>query len=154
MRLSLTPYDLETLPSTPNFGPHRTTDTQALKEDAHEGYPYSYIQKHWDDMYLTIRCSHPVNVSPYFKLVDDPSKGQFRRAAEFALAYVRWTRKILAGALEPCPGGKGAYLCHSGYMPSTNPICLFVYAHLHAALHSNTTQPNPINHTPPCTEIH
>jgi len=96
-------------------GPGKVLQATALKEDAHEGYPYSYIQKHWDDMYLTIRCSHPVNVSPYFKLVDDPSKGQFRRAAEFALAYVRWTRKILAGALEPCPGGKGAYLCHSGY---------------------------------------
>ena len=41
---------------------------QIVTEDGIAGYPYSYIERHWDDMYLGLRCPVPVNINPYYLL--------------------------------------------------------------------------------------
>lgn len=98
-------------------GPGPKLQATLLAEDSHEGYPYSYIQKHWDDMYLGLRCPEPVNVSPFFKIADagDLAKGQTRRAAEFVCGFTRWTRKVLNGTLEPDLDGKGNPQCNTSF---------------------------------------
>lgn len=42
------------------------------KDAARKGYPYSYIEKLWDDMYLGGRWSLPVNSNPYLALKPPP----------------------------------------------------------------------------------
>ncbi|KAK3252472.1 hypothetical protein CYMTET_38235 [Cymbomonas tetramitiformis] len=83
--------------------------------DKHEGYPHSFIERDWDLMYNELRCTTPVNVSPYFGITDekDPSKqNQIGRAATFISGFTRWTRKLLDGTFEP---DKGA--CSSAFAP-------------------------------------
>ncbi|KAK3253883.1 hypothetical protein CYMTET_36882 [Cymbomonas tetramitiformis] len=89
---------------------------EALKKlDDHKGYPYSYIEKHWDDMYLGLRCCNPVYVSPFFKIVDLPGT-QTERAAAFVHSFAKWTRKVLDGKLEADVVGKEATpLCSSAF---------------------------------------
>jgi len=75
--------------------------------DKHEGYPHSFIELDWDLMYNELRCTTPVNVSPYFGITDekDPSKqNQIGRAARFISGFTRWTRKLLDGTFEPDKG--------------------------------------------------
>ena len=96
----------------------RGLDAQLIAEDQHEGYPFSYIQKHWDDMYLGLRCPEPVFMNPTFKLADDAdaSKTHLRRAAEFTTSFVKWSRKLLDGTFEPDLVGKGpATQCSSSF---------------------------------------
>lgn len=74
-----------------------------VSEDAHEGYPFSFIEKHWDVMYNGLRCPAPVNISPFFAINDEKDAKdmvQCARAAKFVHGFTRWTRKVLAGELE------------------------------------------------------
>lgn len=42
------------------------------KDSAQKGYPHSYIEKLWDDMYLEGRWSLPINSNPYLALKPPP----------------------------------------------------------------------------------
>ncbi|GBG25864.1 Carnitine O-palmitoyltransferase 2, mitochondrial [Hondaea fermentalgiana] len=67
------------------------------------GYPYSYIEQFWDDMYLGGRFEIMVGSNPFYALPDekDPSEMQgTRRAARLASAFVRWWLKVVNGELE------------------------------------------------------
>ena len=65
-----------------------------IAEDTHdEGYPFSYVKKYWDDMYLELRSPISVHVNVGYSLCDDetlqvPDK-QAHRVAQFLLSTVR-----------------------------------------------------------------
>lgn len=47
--------------------------TKVVEKDAtRKGYPNSYIEKLWDDMYLEGRWSLPINSNPYLSLKPPP----------------------------------------------------------------------------------
>ena len=79
------------------------------------GYPHSYIEKLWDDMYFGDRSFHPVYFSPFFKIIDTPDPKdmkQTERAAKFVHGFARWTRKVVDGEFEEDMAGKQG-LCTS-----------------------------------------
>jgi hypothetical protein len=89
-----------------NEGP--ALQKQLLEVDKQLGrsqtYPYHYVEKYWDDMYLELRCPLPVNVAPGYGLRPDADCGTDRallRMAKFIAATFRWQHKVLAGQLEP-----------------------------------------------------
>ncbi len=62
----------------------------------------SYVAGLWDSMYLEIRDSNMINVSPYLMLKDDPRRtDQFVRAASIAHFIGEFTLKIRQGSLAP-----------------------------------------------------
>ena len=66
-----------------------------LESDDHT----NFMQRHWNETYLRSRACHPVHVSPFFKLKDAPGQSAPLRCADFVLAFVRWSRKVVAGQL-------------------------------------------------------
>lgn len=47
---------------------------QVVEKDAtRKGYPHSYVEKLWADMYLYGRWSLPINANPYLALQKPPS---------------------------------------------------------------------------------
>ena len=76
---------------------------QLIAADSHQGYPYSYVEKYWDDMYLELRCPLPVHVAPGYGLRSDTLKRgeEMLRLAHFISATFRWQHKSLAGEMEP-----------------------------------------------------
>eukprot|EP00854_Cymbomonas_tetramitiformis_P005265 gene5265-6400_t len=100
-------------------GAGQTLQAQVVEADKHEGYPNSFIEEHWDNMYNGLRCPQPVNVSPYFGISDekDPAAmGQSLRAAQFVHSFTKWTRKVLGGTLE-ADGGPAPrpFMCSSAF---------------------------------------
>ena len=80
---------------------------QLVDADSHAGYPHSYIEKYWDDMYLGLRCPLSVHVAPGYGLRPDADCGTDRallRLAKFISATFRWQRKSLSGHMEPDAG--------------------------------------------------
>ena len=79
--------------------------TQLLEADRQlAAYPYSYIEKYWDDMYLELRCPLSVHVAPGYGLRPDADCGTdraLRRLAKFTAATFRWQHKSLSGEMEP-----------------------------------------------------
>lgn len=85
-----------------NEGP--VLQQQLVAADAHAGYPNSYIEKYWDDMYLGLRCPLSVHVAPGYGLRPDADCGTDRamlRLAKFISATFLWQQKSLAGHMEP-----------------------------------------------------
>lgn len=76
------------------------------------GYPYSYIERLWDDMYFGDRSIHPVYFSPFFKIIDADDMNPHRRAAAFTHGFMRWAIKVREGKFEEDLAGK-AGLCTS-----------------------------------------
>lgn len=78
--------------------------------DSHEGYPYSYVQKYWDDMYLELRTPSTLHVNVGYSLRDDNdkqgSRPQSRRLAKFILSSFLWQQKLIKGLAEPELSGK------------------------------------------------
>jgi hypothetical protein len=77
---------------------------QLVAADSHAGYPHSYIEKYWDDMYLGLRCPLSVHVAPGYGLRPDADCKTDRallRLAKFITATFRWQQKSLAGQMEP-----------------------------------------------------
>jgi hypothetical protein len=77
-----------------------------IEDDKREGYPYTYVEKHWDDMYLDLRCPLPINVSPGFSYRDDATivntpNAQSRRVARFVSSFFRFQKNLIEGGLEP-----------------------------------------------------
>eukprot|EP00960_Hanusia_phi_P062918 765304-Hanusia_phi.AAC.2 len=95
---------------------------QSLLEQSlgHEGYPYSYVERYWDDMYLNLRCPIPVHVNPAYNLKQDQNcaKGnsQASRLSKFISLSFRWQEKVLRGQLEPetSPGCMSFFSRHLG----------------------------------------
>jgi len=87
---------------------------KALKEmvDA-PGYPFSYIEKYWDDMYLGGRFEIMVGSNPFYAFHDESSPA-LERAAALSSALLRFWAKILRGKLDP-DYEKDSPLCHYGY---------------------------------------
>jgi hypothetical protein len=77
-----------------------------ISEDQHQGYPYTFVEKHWDDMYLELRCPLPININPGFSFRDDPAlqnapNAQSLRVARFVAAMFRWQRRLMDCSLDP-----------------------------------------------------
>jgi carnitine O-acetyltransferase len=78
------------------------------------GFPYSYIENTWLDVYLKLRCPSVVNINPFYKVMDDVGPNpysQVKRAAHFAHSCLRWTRKVVAGQLD----AESPKLCMSSF---------------------------------------
>eukprot|EP00939_MAST-03C_sp_MAST-3C-sp1_P000980 g980.t1 len=59
-------------------------------------YPFFFFEKEWDDMYLKLRCSNPVNVNPGYIL--NPIQGtQARRTACIVYAAAHWLLRARGG---------------------------------------------------------
>ena len=56
------------------------------------GYPFSYVEKHWDDMYLELRSPITIHVNVGYSLRDDKDSGkpnaQSLRVAKFLISTV------------------------------------------------------------------
>eukprot|EP01137_Pigoraptor_chileana_P012842 Opistho-2@65649 len=69
-------------------------------------YPFSYIEKFWDDMYLNGRWALPINSNPFFLLRPDTKRTNIAdRAASLIEATTRFHMKIHAGLLETDKAG-------------------------------------------------
>ncbi|CAN0017914.1 unnamed protein product, partial [Ectocarpus fasciculatus] len=79
------------------------------KDAARKGYPHSYIEGLWDDMYLEGRWSLPVNSNPYLALKPPPmhsavppgSDPQIFGAARFISSLLKWNRRVRDGTFQP-----------------------------------------------------
>ncbi|GMI44522.1 hypothetical protein TrCOL_g1510 [Triparma columacea] len=66
-------------------------------------YPHSYIESHWDDMYLGGRWSLPINSNPFYllrgsKTCDAPSS--YSNTGSIVSSMLRWGRKVRDYGLE------------------------------------------------------
>mmetsp|Transcript_1714 Transcript_1714/g.2580 ORF Transcript_1714/g.2580 Transcript_1714/m.2580 type:complete len:636 (+) Transcript_1714:136-2043(+) len=94
-------------------------DAPALQAELKElsppsGYPYSYIEKFWDEMYRGGRWPLMIHTNPFYILNDesDPvEQEQTRRAAKFVNSSVRWWQKVTSGNLEADAQKDGSPLC-------------------------------------------
>ena len=64
-------------------------------------YPFSYIEGHWDDMYLGGRWSLPVNSNPFYLLrgVQD-GENDAETTGRVLSAMMRFQKKMLEGKME------------------------------------------------------
>lgn len=70
-----------------------------FEQDKRAGYPYSFVQKVWDDLYLHNRAPHPISSSPVFQLAKEKVCGA-TQAAQFVRAVVHWTHALRQGKLS------------------------------------------------------
>lgn len=78
-------------------------------------YPYSYIERYWDEMYYGGRWPLPVNVNPFFVFHDEPTQDPTKRASLFSVSLLRWWVKVVEGRLEGDFERDGSPLCPSQY---------------------------------------
>jgi len=66
-------------------------------------YPFSYVERHWDDMYLGGRFALPVNSNPFYLLrgVQDSSSDSTSTTGAVLSAMIRFHLKSLSNKLEP-----------------------------------------------------
>lgn len=76
-------------------------DRQAASQG---GYPYSYIESTWDDMYLSCRDPSPVNISPAFSLKNQNYSSQQQAAAKISFAIVSWIHRSATVGVD-CDAG-------------------------------------------------
>ncbi|KAF0697627.1 Aste57867_11717 [Aphanomyces stellatus] len=70
-------------------------------------YPFSYIEKWWDAMYLGGRYPNPINVNPGYGLIDE-AKGSVLadplvRTSTFVVSLLKWFHKVKSDKLEQDP---------------------------------------------------
>jgi hypothetical protein len=74
---------------------------EADKKAGTEGiYPFSYIEKIWDDSYLGCREPSPVNVSAAFSLKGQRFASQQEAAAKISFAVVSWIRRAVTVGVD------------------------------------------------------
>lgn len=74
------------------------------KVDETPGYPYSYIEQFWDDMYLGGRFEIMVGSNPFYAFPAEKNSEDmvpFRRTARFASGLLRWWHKVANNEVEP-----------------------------------------------------
>uniref|UniRef100_M4BXV7 Choline/carnitine acyltransferase domain-containing protein n=1 Tax=Hyaloperonospora arabidopsidis (strain Emoy2) TaxID=559515 RepID=M4BXV7_HYAAE len=74
-----------------------------LKQAMGRAYPFSYIEKDWDEMYLGGRYPSPINVNPSYGLVDETDgnlNGILPRSAAFVRSMLKWWTKVKESELE------------------------------------------------------
>lgn len=85
-----------------NFG--HTLNLEILEADrksaADGSYPFSYIERIWDDSYLGCRDPSPVNISAAFSLKDQRFGSQQAAAAKISFAIVNWIRRAATIGVE------------------------------------------------------
>lgn len=65
------------------------------KDAAQKGYPYSYIEELWDDMYLEGRWSLPINSNPYLALKPPPKHAVAPAASDpQIIGATRWVGAV------------------------------------------------------------
>ncbi|CAM9584039.1 unnamed protein product [Chrysoparadoxa australica] len=82
------------------------------------GYPHSYIESYWDDMYLEGRWALPINSNPYLVLADPPSPNtdaaraskrpgdkQTQAAAAFLFSHLKFLLDTKAGGYSESTAG-------------------------------------------------
>ena len=86
-------------PNQPNH-----PNIQIDQSNAEKGcYPHSYIESHWDDMYLGGRWSLPINSNPFYllrgsKTCDAPNS--YSNTGSIVSSMLRWGRKVRDYGLE------------------------------------------------------
>ena len=86
---------------------HEAVAAKDAADAASGGYPRSYIESDWDDMYYGGRWSLPINSNPYFVLKELPPTDMSSAhgdAARLVTAAVQWHLRLLAGDM-PLDGG-------------------------------------------------
>lgn len=63
-------------------------------------YPFSYIEKAWDDGYLKFRGPSPINIAPAFSFKRLPETSQSLVAAKIVNCLNRYVRKLSSEGLE------------------------------------------------------
>ncbi|CAM9942210.1 unnamed protein product, partial [Ascophyllum nodosum] len=92
-------------------GDGATLHATVVKNDAcrRSGYPHSYVEKLWDDMYLEGRWSLPVNTNPYIAIQPPPKHAavapagsdlQIEGATRFISSLLKWNRRVHDGTFE------------------------------------------------------
>lgn len=73
-------------------------------DQSRKGYPFSYIEELWDEMYLTGRYPSPINVNPGYGLVSESDGGlkgsNFERVSYFLRSIGRFIVKMRSNQLE------------------------------------------------------
>lgn len=72
---------------------HQSLPLKVVEKDAaQKGYPHSYIEKLWDDMYFEGRWSLPINSNPYLALKPPPEHAVSAASSEDAqiMGATRW----------------------------------------------------------------
>lgn len=90
-------------------------------ETAERGiYPYSYVEKYWDHMYLGERFSTPVNSNPFYIMQRDKLfSSPLTRAASFINFSTKFWLKVVDGELE------------ADIDPSTGkPLCMYQFSNM------------------------
>ncbi|KJE90270.1 carnitine palmitoyltransferase 2 [Capsaspora owczarzaki ATCC 30864] len=79
----------------------------------HSGYPHSFVESFWDDMYLEGRWPLPINSNPFFLFKPDLRLGArtngLARATSLTMATLRFIRKMRTAGLEPDMNGDTPY---------------------------------------------
>jgi hypothetical protein len=98
---------------------HEKLVAKDTADAASGGYPFSYIEKQWDDMYFGGRWETPINSNPFYLLNSAPDShahlnAQIPRAAAFITSSLNWWRKIRTGNLEFDRGDMTGYALQFG----------------------------------------
>jgi len=84
-------------------GPGKRVQETLLSRDAEwaklDEFPYFFFEKEWDDMYLELRCTNPVNVNPGYIINPIPGS-QARRAACMVYGATHWLLRARNGQLR------------------------------------------------------
>eukprot|EP01116_Phalansterium_solitarium_P000730 TRINITY_DN10583_c0_g1_i1.p2 TRINITY_DN10583_c0_g1~~TRINITY_DN10583_c0_g1_i1.p2 ORF type:complete len:644 (-),score=241.54 TRINITY_DN10583_c0_g1_i1:254-2128(-) len=79
-------------------GPKLHEELERLDKES----PTSWLEGFWDTMYLNIRDSLTIGVSPFLMLQDDPRRqNQVVRAANLVAGWVQFYDKVRSNAIEP-----------------------------------------------------
>eukprot|EP00924_Labyrinthula_sp_SR-Ha-C_P016967 maker-scaffold_6-snap-gene-20.57-mRNA-1 protein AED:0.03 eAED:0.03 QI:59/0.8/0.83/1/1/1/6/35/637 len=87
-----------------NEGPKLHEKLKGIAKLGQEGqYPYSYIEKYWDEMYLGGRWSIPINSNPFYIINKDPvdaNNNLISRSARILNSTAKFWLKVRSGQLE------------------------------------------------------
>jgi len=93
---------------------------ELVKLDQCKGYPFSYIETFWDEMYQGGRWPVMVNSNPFYVFEDEENPADYQqtwRAANLASGCLRWWRKVVEGKLE-------------ADMERDSPLCMYGFGYV------------------------
>ena len=86
-------------------------------------YPYSFVEKYWDQLYLGDRSPLPLNSNPFYILQSEKGATQINRAAKFVNVTAKFWRKVVSGKLE-------ADVEVNRSKNKANPLCMYQFSNL------------------------
>jgi hypothetical protein len=117
------------------------------------GFPFSYIESQWDDMYYGGRWAIPINSNAFYLLNDTPNQEQISRSAQFVASSLKWIAKLNGGELEAdkvATAGKPPPLRRA--QPARRVLHSFVLrVGVHGSRDPSPPCPPPVASSPDCT---